>query len=92
MIAQHSTVTANSKLFFMLTIANIQKNGGEEKELDCWNHSILKDRNGKLQQKNFTLTFCLTLLEEKTRLPTQNDYTQRKEKDDLVVRLEIIRW
>ena len=37
----------------------------KEKELDCWNHSILKDHNGKLQQINFT--FCLTLPENQLR-------------------------
>ena len=39
----------------------------KEKELDCWNYSVLKDRNGKLQQINFTFTFGFTLPEDQLR-------------------------
>ena len=49
----------------------------KEKEL-----AVLKDRNGKLQQANFTLTFGLTL--EEDQLLT------KKEKDVFVVCQEII--
>ena len=44
----------------------------------------LKDRNGKLQQINFTLTFCLTLLE--------NQLFTEKRIDLCVVFLEVVRF
>ena len=56
----------------------------KEKELNCWNHSVLEKPKREIATNNFTLTFCLTLLEKQLfskkrnrcfrRLPRSNTF------------------
>ena len=44
----------------------------EKKEINCWNHSVLEKPKLKLPQINFTLTFCLALLENQLLTKKRN--------------------
>ena len=82
MIAQYSNGKLETVLYIYITTT--QKMEEKEKELNCWHHSVLEQPNGKLQQINFTLTFCFTLLENELftkkknrrfcRLPRSNTF------------------